>query len=299
MADPHAPQHHESDKKSPTALVSNALAIAGFVVLAIIIVWGLLHIASLSSGWFGNLFNNSNTRGTILVSAPESAISGRPARIAWQHASEGGRYAFLYECRTGLDVGIPIVKDGETVPTLARVPCGTAFTLGNATSSLIVVPILTASSTIPANINIVYVPEGRGAEASGSATIAVTTASGAPEVPKTPAAPNTRTTGAADLAVSIVSLTTDGSGMTTAVFTISNIGGSATGVYAFTAALPTAQPYAFHSDAQASLAPGDSIVNTLRFTQTIPGIFSVAVDPSNMVAESNESNNATSREMYR
>lgn len=297
MTDPHAPQHHESDKKSPATLVSNILAIAGFIVLAIIVIWGLLHLASLSSGWFGNLFNSSNARGTILVSAPERAVSGRPAQITWQHTSQGGRYAFLYECTAGLDFGIPIVKDGETVPTLARVPCGTAFTLGNATSSLIVVPILASSSSIPANINIVYVPEGRGEEASGNAAITVTPIGRAPEaVVKGPATPST---GAADLAVTIVSLTTDGSGMTTAVFSISNIGGSASGVYAFTAALPTAQPYAFYSDPQASLAPGDSIINTLRFTQTTPGIFSVAVDPDNAVAESSESNNAISQEMYR
>ena len=122
MTDTHTPEHHESDKKSPTALVSHILAIAGFVVLAIIVVWGLVHIASLSRGWFGNLFNNSNARGAIVVSAPESAISGRPARIAWQHVSDGGRYAFLYECAPGLEFGIPIVKDGETTPTLARVP---------------------------------------------------------------------------------------------------------------------------------------------------------------------------------
>lgn len=301
MADPHPPQHSQSAKKSPTTLVSNILAIAGFVVLAIIVIWGLLNLANLSSGWFGNLFNGQNGRGSISVSAPESAVAGRPARITWQHAGEGGRYAFLYECTAGLDFGIPIVKDGETTPTLARVPCGTAFTLGNATSSLIVVPVLASSTPIAAHINIVYVPAGRGADASGNATITVTPPTGAPEpsgeAPETPRP--TPSGGPADLAVTILSLTTDGSGMTIAVFNVSNIGGSSSGVYAFSAMLPTAQPYAFHSDPQSPLAPGDSIVNTLRFTQTVPGIFSVIVDPGNAVAESSENNNAASSQTYR
>ena len=34
----------------------NLLAIIGFLILLIIVVWGLIHLASLSSGWFSGLF---------------------------------------------------------------------------------------------------------------------------------------------------------------------------------------------------------------------------------------------------
>ena len=51
------------------------------------------------------------------------------------------------------------------------------------------------------------------------------------------------------------------------------------------------------SPAQATLSSGSRIVNTLRFTQTNPGggMFSVTVDPSNTVRDSNRSNNNASQ----
>jgi hypothetical protein len=304
MADSLPP--HAKAKSRLLGSVSNALAIAGFVILIIIVIWGLFHIASLSSGWFGRYFTSPRTS-AITVQAPESAVSGRAARVTWTHADAGtGRYAFLYECSSTLEFGIPIVKQGETQPTLARVPCGTAFTLGNATSSLLVVPLLASSTPVTARMNIVYVPES-GAQASGSTTMLINPTGDAPapepEQPtpeETPVKPTPRPSGGpADLTVSIVSVVTDGSGTSAVTFAIANTGGAMSGSYVFTANLPTAQPYTFRSEPQAPLAPGSSIANTLRFTQTVPGIFTVVVDPGNAVAESSETNNAASREMYR
>ena len=80
-----------------------------------------------------------------------------------------------------------------------------------------------------------------------------------------------------------------------ATFDIANVGGSSSGSYYFTAYLPTIQGYNYTSPRQASLAPGAHIVNTLRFTQANGGSFSVSVDPSNAVRESNERNNYASQ----
>ncbi len=310
MADPHAaphtpPVHAAPAKRSANVLVSNILALAGFAILIIIVIWGLFHLATLSTGWFSGFFNSANSKDTIQVTAPESAISNRAAKISWQHQGGDGRYAFLYECTEGLQFGIPLLKEGETTPTLARVPCGTAFTLGNATSSLLVVPVLEGSSPIAANINIVFVPAAAGAQASGSARMTVV-ASGAPTQPEpehvgtteTPVTPRP-TAGPADLIVTVTGASTDAGGFSVVTFDIANTGTSASGGYTFNANLPTSQPYTFYSDPQASLAPGEHIVNTLRFTQTVRGVFTVVVDPQDTVKESSETNNVTSYEIIR
>lgn len=78
-------------------------------------------------------------------------------------------------------------------------------------------------------------------------------------------------------------------------FLISNSGNAPTGTWYFTAQLPTTPPYPYSSPAQNSLPSGGSIENMLRFKNAIPGgLFTVSVDPSNQVSESNESNNTAS-----
>jgi hypothetical protein len=101
--------------------------------------------------------------------------------------------------------------------------------------------------------------------------------------------------------VRITSVSQD-AGVTVVAFDIANTGGSPTGTWYFTAQLPTSQPYTYTSSAQASLAPGDHIANTLRFTGVMSGGLTgqggnvgISVDPSNAVAESNESNNYASQ----
>lgn len=310
---PQLPTHEShTHKPSPTAIVSNVLVFVGFAVLVLIIVWGLFHIASFSTGWFSNMFKGANASATLIVHAPAHAEPSRATRITWQHTSSGGRYAFLYECAGNLTFGIPLVKQGETTPTLARVACGTAFTLGNETSSLLVVPLLGGATSTTANISIVYVPTDGGKQASGSARMQI----GAPSAPATPEpapvatvveptkpvtpvqkpAPVARP---ADLVLSIDSASTDYGGNSIVSFTIKNTGGTPSGTYYFTATLPTSLSYTYQSEPQASLSPGSHIVNTLRFTNTISGIFTAIVDPSNTVRESNESNNALSHEILR
>lgn len=309
MADAHPPQHAHKEQDKTTKMISNALAIAGFVVLIVIIVWGLWHVGTLLKGWFSPYFSGQSS--AIEVVAPERAISRQPVQINWSYeAKTEGRYAFLYECAEGIEFGVPVIREGEREATLARVQCGTAFTLGQATSSVIIVPILAGETELPASVSIVFVPNaGSGLPAQagqvrGSAQMRIIP-SGAPETPEQPEPPvnqpetptPTTPTGPADLVVTVISATTDVTGASVVTFDIANRGGSSTGTYAFTANLPTQYPYTFISDPQVSLAPGAHIINTLRFNQTVSGIFTVSVDPSNTVRESNETNNNASHQV--
>jgi hypothetical protein len=128
---------HEADHGP--GLLSNAIAIIAFIVVIAIVIWGLLHLANISTSWFSSLFPRSNP--TIQIAAPASAESGTPISVSWKYSgSEEGTFAFLYQCRTGVTL-----KDADG----ARVLCGTVHPLVNAASStLVFTPVLTTASSV-------------------------------------------------------------------------------------------------------------------------------------------------------
>ncbi len=85
---------------------------------------------------------------------------------------------------------------------------------------------------------------------------------------------------------------TSGDDLVAVRFDIANYGATSTGPWYFTALLPTLPPYRYTSSLQSPLAPGGHIENVLRFTQADPnGVFSVSVDPGDLVRESDRGNN--------
>ena len=268
----------------------NILAIIGFLILLIIVVWGLIHLASLSSGWFSGLFKTKHET-SISITAPNTVVSGTPTQIKWNYTtSDAGHYAFLYQCGTGVEFGAPV-----DATHFARIPCGAAFTLGTSTSAYIL-PVLTATSSTKTNMTVLFIPTGTGTQAQGVSAITVTArvATSTPVVTKPAETTPTETApvvhGPADLSVRITSITIDAYGNGTAVFDIANSGGTSTGEWYFTAQLPTLSPYTYSSPAQAPLAPGSHIVNTLNFTQAASGNFYVNVSPT---ADEVQTNNNT------
>lgn len=78
-------------------------------------------------------------------------------------------------------------------------------------------------------------------------------------------------------------------------FEIRNDGSADTGIWSFSAYLPSLSTPVFNSGNQISLRPGDSIIFTLGFsnlTNQYSSLITVNVDPSNIIKESNEANNA-------
>lgn len=69
----------------------------------------------------------------------------------------------------------------------------------------------------------------------------------------------------------VANSTVPSSGTAAVNFTIKNIGTNVTGSWCFTATIPTQSFYLYQSQAQQSLAPGDSIDYTLGFTQADRG----------------------------
>ena len=166
MAD--IPQLPTDANESPRmALVSNALAIIGFIILFIIIVWGIFHIVSLSGNSIGGLFGG---KPTLSVTAPKSAPSGQPVTISWKYSGkEQGTYSFLYQCQQNFAF--------STGPSNAeaRIPCGSAIPVGSSTSASIVPMLSGASAPINVPITVVFVQQN-GTRTEGSATISITPA---------------------------------------------------------------------------------------------------------------------------
>lgn len=262
--------------KNPS-LLANTVALIGLIILAVIVIWGLLHLGSLSSTWLTSLFPGSST--SISISAPKSTTADTAFDLTWKYkAPTAGSYAVVYQCVTGATLSRVTASNA-----LAAIPCGAAYTLGDATSSIALVPQLNATTTASIPLSIVFMPSTTdGKQARGSATIGIyTPAMPTPVVtditpaptPTTPtpaptytppASTGTTYTSPADLAVRIVNVSTGNPASVT--FDIANVGGTPTGTYYFTANLPTEDGYTYSSSAQASLNPGDHITNTLSFS---------------------------------
>lgn len=266
-------------------LVANTLAIAGFVVVVIVIIWGLVHLSTLASPWLSSLFSLSgkSTPASLHVSAPTNAISGDPFTLNWSYANAAkGSYALIYPCNDNLSF-----KTSGSGSAPHNVPCGTAFSLtGNAAT---LIPTLSGTTSVSVPLTVVFTPGigSSAAQAQGSATVLIK--SGTKTIAETtPAKTTARSTTAthtvsepADLSVRTLSASTDPYGNATFVFDIGNVGGSDSGTYDFIAYLPTQSGYTYYSPEQESLAPGAHITNTLTFTQAIPGSASVVVNTTN------------------
>src|SRR5580704_3418350 len=98
-------EHTVVETTEKPSMLSNILAIIGLIILVIIIVWGLVHLAELSSGWFSSLFEKSAP--TLSINAPSDAVSGTPVAISWDYSTTAtGTYAFLYQCQNGLQFAV-------------------------------------------------------------------------------------------------------------------------------------------------------------------------------------------------
>ncbi len=278
-------------KEPKQDLLSSLLAIAGLIVLAIIVVWGLLHLASLVAPSLSKFFSRTPK---VEVFAPSDAASGEAFDLTWKHsASEKGTYALLYQCNESFSLETPSMTGA-----VATIPCGAAYTVSSDTKSLSLTPRLSAKEALDIGISVVFVPGATSSkQVQGSATIKVHPAEEKATSPQTstPAAPVAHSSGPPDISVSITSASVDQYGSAVVSFDIANVGGSASPAYYFSAQLPTAANagYTYTSPQQASLGAGDRVANTLRFSQAVGGAVSITVS----IADSNSSNNYASQTM--
>ena len=271
-------------------LLARIVAIIGFILVVIIVIWGLIHLTSLLSPWFSSRFaSTAKPVATLQVHAPASVTSGDAFAISWSYdTSAKGVYAFAYPCSDTLHF-----ETAGTATTTNSIPCGAAFTVSG--TSLAVTPTLSGSATTSVPLTILFTPTS-GTRLQASTNVIVYPATAVTPVIKKPITQHTTGSGTtpvgpSDLAVTMLSAVVDQNGFATVSFDIANNGAASSGAYSFQATLPTRSGYTYYSPIQSSLAPGSHIVSTLRFTQAIPGAVSVIVDPGSAVNDVNRANN--------
>lgn len=310
MADTsHAARTPYAPEEPKPSFLSNILAIIGFVILIVVVIWGLVHLASLSRGWFSSLFGESNA--AITVTAPETATSGTAFDITWRYDEPTeGSYAFLYPCQSGFQLQTPGMGGA-----MNGIPCGAALALANDVNTLSLTPYLTGSDALAVPLSVIFMPNATGTEAQGSATVTVAPSATpapapapAPTPTPTPSYSSSTYSSAtsatyspatpADLAMRIISATVDANGNGTIVFDITNVGGSSSGTYYFTANLPTVSGYAYVSPAQTFMTAGARVRNTLRFTGARSGVATVSITTPDTNAANNHASQVVSGEYY-
>jgi hypothetical protein len=314
--------------QSGQGAISNILAIAGFIILIAIIVWGAFHFLGIASSGFSSLFGGGGNEINVSLSS-EEVTSGEPVDVSWGYETEvAGTYSLLYQCRDGFI--FRVINANGVVNTL---PCGTAVPLGNeSVKTARLVPALSGTDAVDVTLTLVFAPTEEAAtttpseRAEGTAEVTVNpqaTPSTTPPTPTpapapapspvstpTPVAPTTPV-GKPDLVVRVLAvgvidsysgsfvsrMPTSQYDIVAVKFDVANQGSAPSGSYYFNAQLPTAPASPYVSPLQASLAPGSHIENTLRFNNVTSGgaLFSVTVDPSGAVNETNESNNYASQ----
>ncbi len=302
-----------ADQQQSPGLLANILAVAGFIILIVIIVWGAYHLLRLTGSGVTSIFSRFSNDADIAITVPPGSIqSGKSFPISWKYETEAeGNYAFLYQCKAGFRFDIP-AQSGSTV----AVPCGNAFTVGDA-KALTLVPTLSGTSSLDIPFTVVFMPTATSTDErpQGTATVTVTssntgTVTPPPVAPTQPSEPSTPVTpGTPDLSVKILAVgVIDMNGMfvprqpmhageiAAVKFDIANNGSASTGNWYFNVQLPMQGSYTYSSPVQMSLAPGAHIENTLRFRPVASGggTIVVNVDSTGAVAESNEGNNSSS-----
>src|SRR3989344_1629369 len=142
---------YTAPEEPKASFASNILAIVGFIILIVVVIWGLVNLAGISRGWFSSLFGSGEV---IEVMAPESATSGTPFAVSWQYDEPvPGTYAFLYACQTGLQFQTP-----APLGSMNGIPCGAAFTLANESKELSVTPFLSGPEALDVPLSIIFMP---------------------------------------------------------------------------------------------------------------------------------------------
>lgn len=258
----------------------------------------------------------------ITISAPQVTVNeGTPFIISWNHEGKTteGVYTVRYDCVDDIAFTSPTRSRSEV-----EVSCNTPFNVGSTNSTSFTPTSDQGEGETEVRFYVEYTPNNETVSTVAddeTVTIARVDTTPSGDAGGTTGGGTTITTpitgpvsdpnGFVDLSVSLVAVgvvnTSTNQFFTVAVpsrsainqriavqFEVKNLGTKTSPTWRFTANLPTGQSYVYNSPTQSALQPGQSIIYTLafdNFINTTSGTVTVNVDPSNIVAESNENNN--------
>lgn len=303
------------------------IAVIGLIAILLLGAWGIIQLAFYLPTFFGSL---GKPKEFINITVPAQMTADKASVVSWNHGNKGSEqysYGIRYDCAVGASFATP-VPNGE----YKVVPCDQAFNFTNATSSVVVIPVLTGGSkqastafTVEATRKSDGIVTTRDTKRTTLSVAATSTATSTIKPAETkPAAkpaskpastyvPSGRTTnlyGAADLVIQVTQAPQAvGAGQrVTLQFVITNAGTNvAPAGWSFVATLPYNPIYTYPAGGQQALYPGDKIIYTLSYDAVRTGDYytysqnyfgqaqaTIQVDPTNYVAEYNEQNNFAS-----
>jgi hypothetical protein len=318
-----------TDKENGKSKLTGVLAIVGFIVIIAIGIWGAVNAVRLAPNMFSTLASPfDRVSNEIDVNVPSSSVnSNEPFEISWKHnGQDRGLYAFSYRCRPGFQFQIP-QPDGTYLPLV----CETPYNIPSSDDSLRLIPISSLNRFLDVPFVLAYLDsEGEiVAEGSNMITVVNPVASGSPDTvsvgngnsvtspaPPTTVTPSTPTPGPSvattpanlpDFSVRILDIGSINTNTRTFVpqstlsstdigavrFEVTNSGSKSSGVWTFSASLPTNPAFEYTSERQRSLNQGDRIEYTIQFDRLVKGTntFTVHVDTANEINEVSERNN--------
>lgn len=242
---------------SNRAVVINTLAIAGFIAIVGALIWLAVSSGRIIPGVVNGIGNAAVYLGSVFAPSPTPGINVVPIPSASTTISFG--------TATTTPISVVATTTATTTPHTAPKPVVTHP--GTSTGGV----YQTSTTTVAANYY------GTGDLKTTIDFVGYLTS---------------------DSTETFVGGTTVPSGKRPAVkFTIKNVGTNWTGVWRFTATIPTRSATTFVSDPQQSLAPGESIDYTLGFDNTLRGsaeTITISANSSHTASDLNTSNDTAS-----
>ena len=309
-------------------IIMRILFVLGVIIILVMLAIGIVKIvpkifSSLSSAG-GSLSGLTNNEEIIVSTNADELTSDEPFIVSWEHKnkSEGsqGLYSISHNCIN--DVTMEIIGSSNSRTLI----CNTPFTIGPDPVSVQLKPTLGEENTLrDIDITIKYTERNATiAKADGEKTLTVRNFDGAdtlagsrtdfqdindgsdtveitttdfrdeyvePVKPFTPTYVAPIVTSPADLAVSNIS-----SSNNVVVFTVSNIGGRASGIWSFNYTVPTNPVATRNSGVNVSLRPGERLQLSINLNgiNTNGGNVVIGVNEDRRAVESNYSNNSAS-----
>lgn len=297
--------------------VVKILFVIGIIIVLVILAFAIIKFVPKIFSSLGSI--GTNITQTVLPdkitvkASDESPATKVPVAISWEYKPEkAGEFSISHNCVDDFSLTVQTVR-GNT-----RLICDRALVLGSDIKTIQVIPeVSKKDSFVDAVVTIAYFEEGATeAKASGTATLTVrnsdngdgtddaviisepktdtnTSKDDTKKVTTTPSyvapAPYIPS-GPADLAiVSITGLPNQSAFQ----FTVTNIGGRASGNWYFTYTTPANPSETLTSPLQQSLSYGESLIITVRYgyQNVSRATVTVYVDPQNLISESSNSNN--------
>ncbi|PIR86426.1 hypothetical protein COU13_00985 [Candidatus Kaiserbacteria bacterium CG10_big_fil_rev_8_21_14_0_10_43_70] len=321
-----------SENENKKSKLTSILAIVGFIVIIAIGIWGAINAVRLAPQVFSTLASPfDRVSDEIDIRVPSSSInSNTPFELSWKHGGKDGVYAFSYRCRPGLQFQVP-QPDGTYLPINCESPYN--IQSSNNSFRLIPISSMNRFLDVPFVIAYINKEGEIAAEGSSMITVVNQSAPESPDTvslgnlgstgpePSQPTSPTPSTpypvtpnlsipttpTNLPDLSVRILGVgsinpntrtfvpqsTLNASDIGAVRFEIINSGNKASGVWGFSASLPTNPSFKYTSERQRSLNPGDRIEYTIQFDQLVRGTntFTVHADAADEIKEVSEANN--------